>query len=272
MNNWTRAQLKDRAKNVLRVNYWIAFVVALIMIFVAGSGSISGGFTYRTSFDTSQYNEMVTGYNNGIIEHDYKTLDEFYDQLRSPRVRLLAGVMGTIILFASLFAIAIRVFLFNPLTVGCYKFFSSSAETPHSNMSPVGLGFKKGNYWGIVKAMFLRGLYTLLWFLLLMIPGIIKFYAYRMVPYIIADNPQMDASEAITLSRKMMDGAKWKAFVLDLSFIGWYLLGALACGIGGLFVNPYKHSTDAQLYLVLRDKAINNNYCTPEMLNLTANA
>ena len=139
-------------------------------------------------------------------------------------------------------------------------------------MAPVGLAFKKGNYWGIVKSMFLRGLFTFLWSLLLIIPGIIKSYAYRMVPYIMADNPQMEATDAITLSRKMMDGEKWKAFVLDLSFIGWYLLGMLACGIGMLFVNPYYFSTAAQLYLVVRDKAINNNFCTPEMLNLTANA
>ena len=76
-------------------------------------------------------------------------------------------------------------------------------------------------------------------------PGIIKSYAYRMVPYILADNPKMDAMEAIALSRKMMDGQKWNTFVLDLSFLGWYLLGILALGIGTLFVHPYKFSTDA---------------------------
>ena len=119
--------------------------------------------------------------------------------------------------------------------------------------------------------MFLRGLYTFLWTLLLLIPGIIKSYAYRMVPYILADNPKMGADNAITLSRKMMDGNKFELFVLELSFLGWYLLGLLALGVGILFVNPYYNATEAQLYLVLREKAIGLGYCSYEDLNLQNN-
>ena len=119
--------------------------------------------------------------------------------------------------------------------------------------------------------MFLRGLYTFLWTLLLLIPGIIKSYAYRMVPYILSDNPKMGADNAITLSRKMMDGNKFELFVLELSFLGWYLLGLLALGVGILFVNPYYNATEAQLYLVLREKAIGLGYCSYEDLNLQNN-
>jgi len=273
MSNWSRAQLKDRAKAVLRVNYWIAFVVALILAFVTGSGSGAGS---NSGFRTSYNNNNNYSFEENVYDYDYNDDFEmnsfinvrgFIDDFAWP----LAGLAIGVILVILLFVVGIGVFLFNPLAVGCYKFFSTSAETPHKSFAPLGVAFKQGNYWGIVAGMFLMQLYAFLWTLLLIIPGIIKAYAYRMVPYILADNPQMEANEAITLSRKMMDGEKWEAFVLDLSFIGWYLLGLLACCIGIIFVNPYKFSADAQLYLVLRDKAINKGYCTPEMLNLTAN-
>jgi uncharacterized membrane protein len=66
----------------------------------------------------------------------------------------------------------------------------------------------------------------------------------------------------------MMDGNKFALFVLELSFLGWFLLGLLAFGVGILFVGPYVYATEAQLYLVLRDTAIDQGYCTAEDLNL----
>ena len=273
MSNWSRAQLKDRAKSVLRQNYWIAFVVALILgIASGGGGGVSGsGTSYRTSFNETQ--QIGEGYNfeTNYEYNDYQDFKELLKDKITPEMGIFMGLAALAATVAVAFGLALKIFVFNPLAAGCYKFYSSSAESPHNNMAPLGIGFKKGNYWGVVKAMFLKNLYIFLWSLLLVIPGIIKAYSYRMVPYIVTDNPQMDANDAITLSRNMMNGSKWKAFVLDLSFIGWYILGLLACGIGVIFVNPYKFSTDAQLYLVVRDKAIENNFTTPQMLNLTAN-
>ena len=72
--------------------------------------------------------------------------------------------------------------------------------------------------------MFLRDLFTALWSLLLVVPGIVKHYEYLMVPYIIAENPAMDYKEAFQISKQMMDGEKMEAFIMDLSFLGWYLL------------------------------------------------
>jgi uncharacterized membrane protein len=75
------------------------------------------------------------------------------------------------------------------------------------------------------------------------------------VPYLLAENPDMSGTEAITLSRRMMDGEKWNAFMLDLSFVGWGLLGLLTCGILLVFyVNPYHACTQAELYNVLKQK------------------
>ena len=95
---------------------------------------------------------------------------------------------------------------------------------------------------------FLRILYTSLWSLLFIIPGIVKSYAYAMTPFIMAENPEMTASEAITASKEMMDGHKGELFTLDLTFIGWDLLCLLTLNIGHLWLNPYKNAAYAVFY------------------------
>lgn len=95
---------------------------------------------------------------------------------------------------------------------------------------------------------FLVGLYTFLWTMLFVIPGIIKGFSYAMTPFILADNPNLTANQAITRSRELMDGHKWELFVLSLTFIGWEILGALCFGIGLLWVTPYKNAAYAAFY------------------------
>ena len=79
----------------------------------------------------------------------------------------------------------------------------------------------------VVLVMFLKNLFTSLWTLLFVIPGIVKHYEYLMIPYILAENPGMDRKEAFQISKRMMDGQKMETFILDLSFIGWILLSAI---------------------------------------------
>ena len=95
---------------------------------------------------------------------------------------------------------------------------------------------------------FLRNLYVALWSLLFVIPGIVKGYAYAMTPFIMAENPDMSASEAISASVELMDGHKGELFTLDLTFIGWSLLAALTCNIGHLALNPYINAAYAAFY------------------------
>lgn len=93
----------------------------------------------------------------------------------------------------------------------------------------------------------------MLWLLLFIIPGIVKIYEYRMIPYLLADNPNMSKQEAFRTSKTMMKGNKWRAFVLDLSFILWDILGINTFGIVSvLWVDPYKQQTDALLYNALK--------------------
>ena len=95
---------------------------------------------------------------------------------------------------------------------------------------------------------FLRGLYVFLWSLLFVIPGIIQGYAYAMTPFIMAENPHMTASEAISASKVLMAGHKGELFILDLTFIGWDILAALTLNLGHLALNPYKNAAYAAFY------------------------
>lgn len=113
-----------------------------------------------------------------------------------------------------------------------------------------------GKYLGTSLLVFL---FTLLWTLLLIIPGIIKSYAYSMTYYIVNDNPEIGTNDAIELSMKMMKGNKMKLFLLDLSFIGWFLLSILTLCIGMFWVYPYMLTARAAFY-----EDIKANYKTTE--------
>lgn len=150
-----------------------------------------------------------------------------------------------------LLVVGFRIFIGAPLSVGGRTYFLKGIK---GEADPVHLAwvFNSSAYLKVVKTMFMRGLYTILWTLLLIIPGIVKRYAYRMVPYILSEEPDLEADDAIRRSMDMTRGHKWNMFVLDLSFIGWYILGALMLGIGIFFVHPYYEATYTQLYDTLR--------------------
>lgn len=97
-------------------------------------------------------------------------------------------------------------------------------------------------------AYLLVQIFTALWSLLFIIPGIVKACSYSMTCYILNDNPQMSASEAINASKAMMNGHKWEYFVLQLSFIGWYILSIFTFGLLLLYVGPYVNATNAAFY------------------------
>lgn len=110
-------------------------------------------------------------------------------------------------------------------------------------------------------------LFVYLWSLLLVIPGIVKAYSYMMTPYILAEYPNVNATEALKLSMRMTNGHKGKLFMLDLSFIGWALLSALTAGILGIvYVFPYMETSRAGYYTELRDHALTNGVIRQEEL------
>ena len=244
---WERADLKERAKTTLKKDYWKAFLISLVIMFAAGGGSGGGsgsGFRFNKNDSGNPFKDMK------ITDIDWQVL--------IPAMAVIMVVIA-IIVFVS---IVIRIFIMYPLEVGGRRYFIKTAEDMDNRLCFT-FAFQSGNYLKIVGAMLLRDVQNFLWFLLLIIPGIIKAYEYRMVPYILAQNPRIGAKAAILLSRRMTDGSKWRIFVLDLSFLGWYLLGFLACCIGVLFVQPYVDMTMAELYTDLRKNAIHQGFCNP---------
>ena len=144
-------------------------------------------------------------------------------------------------------AILVNFFVGAPLVVGLYNTFLwllRGNKNIVDNMFK--LGFKP--YWRSVLGYFLMVVKIYLWMLLLIIPGIIKAFAYALTPYILKDNPELSCLEAIERSRLMMKGNKWRLFVLCLSFIGWFLLCLLTLGIGFFWFAPYVYTTVAAFY------------------------
>lgn len=109
-------------------------------------------------------------------------------------------------------------------------------------------GFRRGRYVRVFCALFLVNLFTFLWTLLLIIPGIMKAFSYALTPYILLDEPELTAKQAISRSCEIMQGRRWKLFCLYFSFIGWGILCLLTFGIGFLWLAPYMNASIAAFY------------------------
>ena len=133
------------------------------------------------------------------------------------------------------------------MTVGLYIVLMQISRNGSSGIENLFDGFRKGLGNNIVAGILVQ-LFTFLWALLFIIPGIVKSYSYAMTYMILADNPDMAPTEAIKASQAMMKGNKWRLFCLDLSFIGWVFLSALTLGIGLFWLIPYQEAAYAAFY------------------------
>ncbi|MGN0036494.1 MAG: DUF975 family protein [Bacteroidaceae bacterium] len=154
-------------------------------------------------------------------------------------------VLSVLVSFVSMVGWALSILLL-PLNYGLALLFLRLYRGTSIEIPTLLEGFN--DYGRIFCTLFLQGLYTVLWSLLLIVPGIIKAYSYAMTPYILADYPELKNNAAIEKSMRMMDGHKMKLFLLDLSFIGWILLSFLTLGIGFLFLSPYMTTAHVAFY------------------------
>lgn len=226
---WDRVELKTKGREAFKANYWRCVLVSFILTLLAGGTSAA---------TSSKSQEQVKS-------QDLSNLD--------PHVlmAITLAIIG-IVLVSIAISIVFKIFLWNPLEVGCFQFMKRNLNNPDTSLDTIKEGFT--DYSHTFGTLLLRDVFLALWFMLLFIPGMIKSYSYRMVPYILRDEPDLSASEVITRSREMMDGHKWNAFVLDLSFLGWHLLGIITCGLVEVFwTAPYVYSTNAALYEAIRD-------------------
>ena len=113
-------------------------------------------------------------------------------------------------------------------------------------------GFKE-DYGRVLGISLLRAVFICLWALLLIVPGIIKAYAYSMTAYIAEDNPELGPKECLDQSQAMMQDHKMELFILDLSYIGWILLGFVSFGIGFLWISPWMEMAHIRFYEELKD-------------------
>lgn len=219
-----RTAVKLKAKEFLKYSYIKNVAVAFILMIALYSFYSSGGSTAVSRTDR-----------------------EVLEQLSSRALLIIGGM----ICVSSLIVLLVRIFVLKPVEVGCRKYFLYT----YKGEQPVGTIFSAfhSSYLNIVKTMFFKDLFLLLWSLLFIVPGIIKSYSYRMIPYLLAENPDMSTEEAFETSKSLMNGRKMETFIYDLSFIGWYILIIITCSLVGIFyVNPYKALADAQLYITFR--------------------
>lgn len=276
---WTRKELKERAKEALRRNYWKAVFVSFIFILLGGGVNSSASSPFVNNGKGEKENNLVL-IGSDVLDSDGNlgltgdggeapdgshivemmnnigdSVEEALDNLGDARVAVIvafAVVMVITFIIAMIIGLAIDVFLVNPLWVGAQRFMLKSVDDK-GNIAELGYTFDH-DYLNGVKTTFMRDLYVFLWALLFLIPGIYKKYQYYMVEFILAENPDMPYKEVLERSKKMMDGQKWNAFVLDLSFILWHMLSFVTCGISEIaFVQPYINLTRAALYRALSD-------------------
>lgn len=268
---WTRKELKQRAKDALGRNYWKIVLVTLLSIMIGGSFNSSAGVSSQSSVAVTRNADAQVantdgaeptaeslpqtgeGIANGVMANLAKSMQELSD------VQIIVyGVMVAVVILMAVLVVWAVIYAFiallaNPFSVGVCRFMAKSVEDK-AEVKEVAYGFDH-SYKNIVKTMFQTDLRVFGWACLFIIPGIYKRYQYRMVPYILAKQPDMPYKEALRLSRDMMQGEKWRTFVLDLSFIPWHLLGIITCGMVEFFyVGPYEYLTQAALYCRLSER------------------
>ncbi|MFS0781876.1 DUF975 family protein [Bacillus sp. 1P06AnD] len=170
-------------------------------------------------------------------------------------VILIIGILSVAVSYIPRVGFLLSILLF-PMTVATTWFFLGLARNENPTVEVIFSGYEKGAFIRTLGTQLLMNIYLVLWALLLLIPAIIKGFSYMLTNYILKDYPHLQYNSAIKLSRRMMDGYKGQAFILQLSFIGWAILCLFTLGIGFLFLSPYVSTTNAHLYEDLKRRYV----------------
>ena len=226
----TSKELRVKAWNSLKGKYWRAFLVILVLGLLA-----SGGTSLQTSSQT------LTETINLV---DPSEMDE--------TMELGAAVVGTIATAMAVVGMAISLFVGNAADVGLAHYFILNTDSKPS-FADAFYGFKV-KYLRNIGTLLLVGIKIVLWSCLLLVPGIIKSFEYAIIPYILADDPEISSKEAFRKAKEMMMGNKWRLFKLNLSFFGWFVLCVVTCGLGTPFLLPYVSAANAEFYAELKNQ------------------
>lgn len=242
---WTRVDFKRNGRMAFTRNYWICVLVSMVAGMLGGNivGSSSVSFS---SSDVDFYTQ------------DYD-LSDIISSFMTP-------LMFSILCTAMVFGVVLTILVSNVIMVGSCRFFMENRAC-QASFDALFYGFRQGRYGSVAGVMGIRYLKQILWTLLFIIPGIIKAYEYLMIPYIIAENPETDRKRVFEMSRQMMDGHKMEAFIMQLSFLPWSILGAFTCGLlNMLYTNPYINASFAEFYTARKSEAIAKGYIMPQEL------
>lgn len=168
-------------------------------------------------------------------------------------ILLLTLILYTVIVGVSGITYVGPLILTGPFLLGLTGTFLLTARGQKPGVNNLFDGFKQ--FLGSFVAYLLVCIFTFLWFLLLIVPGIIAALRYSQTFYILKDNPELDGLAAIKKSKEMMKGHKGEFFVLQLSFIGWFLLGCITCGLAFIWIAPYYTLTLANYYENLKNQS-----------------
>ena len=232
---WSIRDIKKKGRSALKKNYWRSVVVAALMFLLA---TVTSALTQTRKESILQ--------NVGF---------EPLHKMAPNELLLIAGIVIVGYMSIIVSAALVKIIFANALEAGGCLFFRNNAAKGSAEIALIREGFS--GYAHVFAALLLRDVFQVLWFCLGGIPGLVKYYSYRMVPYIVKDYPDLSEIEVITLSRRMMDGNKWRTFLLDLTFLGWTIVGFVTFGIGNvMWTLPYYENTMAALYLELNGDQI----------------
>ena len=229
------ADFRRMARDAIRGKWMIAVLVGLVAMLLGGTGS--GGPEVKLNIDASGA--------SANFEFAGQTIFSTGGGLDSGIGAFLIGSAIYITIVA--IVIAVVYFVLGSIIGVGYAWFN--LQLVDGDDPGFGGLFGYVSWWKTTAAArLLRGLYVFLWSLLLVIPGIVASYSYAMTEYILAEQPELTAGEAIARSKEMMSGNRWRLCCLHLSFIGWDILCLVTMGIGNLWLQPYKQAADAAFY------------------------
>ena len=226
------SEFHDLAWNTLRGRYWWAVLAALL-------AGLLGGYTAQSPVTLNLNADDIQGAYNFVQSYTSTSVATALFQSLKNIAASFAGLAFTygIALFIVGSAIELGYNLYN---VSLYQ----RPGSPKLEM----IFSQFTNFGNALLLRFLMTLKTFLWALLFIIPGIIAAYRYALAPYLMAEHPELSATEAIEQSKQLMEGHKARLFCLELSFIGWFILAAFTGGLGWIFLAPYVKAACTAFY------------------------
>lgn len=230
-------ELKTKAKECIKNHYWACVFAGIILIVCTLDSfffSLNTGSTAQGTFALPKMSELLS----------YITSSAFFYN-------------ATTVLFLSFF---FSVFIGNPMQYGAKNWFYHHGEGKGKEKDVLFSGFHRKQWLRVSAAILWRDLICICWGFLFIVPGIMKYYEYMFVPYVLADHPMMSAMDVMKYSSNLTKGHKMELFKLDLSFIGWFLLQIVTFDLVGIFYSgPYLYQTQAFAYLTIHNRVEKKN-------------